>query len=596
LDVDAREAPRKIFHARMMLPVSPGPLTLLYPKWIPGEHSPTGPIVDLAGLRIMAGQKTIAWRRDTADMYAFHCEIPADVKEIQVELDYLSPIGKEGFTSAATASDQLAAISWQHLLLYPKGAAGDEIEYAVSLRLPPEWKFGTSLRVAAEISDRIEFKPVSLTLLIDSPLITGRHFRTIRLNAEDRTPVWMHIVGDSEEAIQIKDEFLAGYRKLVAETLALFGARHYDEYHFLVTLSDHVAHFGLEHHESSDNRVPENAFTDAAVHRMHAGLLAHEFVHSWNAKYRRPAGLTTPDPHQPMHGDLLWVYEGLTSYLGRVLAARSGLWTQQDYRDKLALTVAEMQRPGRTWRSLVDTAVAAQILYEASDAWIAWRRKVDFYGEGELIWLEADVTIRKITVGKKSLDDFCRLFYGGSNTGPRVRTYTFEDLIAALNQVAPNDWRNFFETRIYSVAPQTPLGGIEQGGWKISYTAERTRFQIDREEEQEVKSIDVSSSIGLWIKEDGNIIDVLPGSPSAKAGIGPGMKLVAVNGRRYAPKNLRTAIAATKAGKHLELLVENTEYFETHQLDYQDGERYPQLERDPSKPDVLQQIIAPLAK
>ncbi|HEV2064139.1 MAG TPA: M61 family peptidase, partial [Thermoanaerobaculia bacterium] len=424
LDVDAREAPRRIFHARLTIPASPGPLTLVYPKWIPGEHGPTGPITDLAGLKLSAAGKPLAWRRDDVEMWFFHCTVPAGADSVEVALDYLSPGEAAGFSSGASATSQLTLLSWNQVLLYPKMASTDELTYAASLRLPNGWKFGTALEVARRDGDRVEFQPVSLTSLVDSPVLAGAHMRTVVLT--DTEPKHsIQIAADSEAALDMLPEHEQKLRALVAETGALYGARHYRHYDFLLTLSNHTAHFGLEHHESSDDRVAERSLVDADLRKTFAGLLGHEMTHSWNGKYRRPAGLATGNYHDPMKGDLLWVYEGLTTYLGHILTARDGELTPEQFREQLAGIAATMDyQAGRSWRPLSDTAVAAQRLYEARSDWGAWRRGVDFYPESELLWLEADTVIRNESKGRKSLDDFCRAFLGGASGPPRVATYT----------------------------------------------------------------------------------------------------------------------------------------------------------------------------
>ncbi len=590
LEVDAREAPRKIFHAKLKIPAKPGGLTLFYPKWIPGEHGPTGPIADVAGLKIAAGGKTIPWRRDPLNMYGLEIEVPAGADAVEVSLDFLSPAKTGGFSSGSSATANLALISWNQLLLYPKGANADETTYEVALELPAGWKFATALETERQSGSRVEFRPVSLTTLVDSPLLAGRNFRVVELSAGP--PLHrLNIAADSEAALEISPELTAAYKNLVAETGALFGSRPYRHYDFLLTLSDHTAHFGLEHHESSDNRVPERSLLDPDKRRVNlAGLLPHEMVHTWNAKYRRPAIMAIGSLDEPVRGDLLWVYEGLTTYLGNILTARSGLWTPEDYRQALAASAAAMDsHTGRTWRPLVDTAVSAQVLFGARSDWASWRRGVDFYPESELLWLEADTVIRRETNGKKSLDDFCRLFHGGHSGSPKVLPYTFDDLVAALNQVAPYNWRGFWTSRLEATTQKAPLAGIEAAGWRLVYRDTQSEFQKSVEGANE--TVDVRYSVGFAVGKDGSIPDVIPESPAAKTGIGPGMKLLAVNGRRWSKDILREGIRDTRRGKPLELLVENGEFFQTHKLDYTGGERYPHLEREIGKSDVLTEII-----
>ena len=595
LTVDATEAPRRIFHARLVFPASPGPLTLLYPKWIPGEHGPTGPIADLAGLKLSAAGKPIPWRRDDVDMYAFLVDVPAGASTVEAELDFLSPPVTEGFSSGASATAQLAVLSWNQLLLYPAGLPAEELTYAATVRLPAGWKFGTALPVATQSGGTVEFEPVTLTRLVDSPLLAGAYFRKIPLSPGGTPEHHINIAADSEAALEITPDYLSSVKRLVAETGALFGARHYQHYDFLLTLSDHVARFGLEHHESSDNRSFERSLVDEDKRRLVSGLLPHEFVHSWCGKHRRPAGLATPDFQQPMKGELLWVYEGLTTYLGDVLTGRSGFWSPELCRENLALDAAAMEhRVGRTWRPLADTAIAAQRLYEARKDWANWRRGTDFYPESALIWLEADVTIRKKTHGTRSLDDFCRRFFGGEGGAPTVIPYGFDDVVRTMNEVVPHDWRTFFRSRLDAIGPAAPLGGIEEAGWRLSYTDVLPVLLKSTEEVRKI--VDLSSSLGIVLKEDGTIDDVVPGLPAATAGLAPGMKLIAVGGRKWSKEIVRSAITAAKtAATPLDLLFENGEFYKSYSVDYHGGERYPQLERDSTRPDLLTGILGPLA-
>ena len=593
LEVDAREAPRKIFHSKLTIPAGPGTLTLAYPKWIPGEHGPTGPIADLAGLRFSAAGKPVPWKRDPVDMYLFHLDVPAGADTIEALLDYLSPAETGQFSSGASATANLTLVSWNQLLLYPAERKPDELLFAATLKLPEGWKWATALeRAFGPPADGIRFAPVSLTTLVDSPVLAGEHFRVVNLT--DGAPAHrIDIAADSDAALEMSPELEGQYRSLVGETGALFGARHYRHYDFLLTLSDHTAHFGLEHHESSDDRVDERSLVDADRRKLMAGLLPHEMTHSWNGKYRRPAGLGIGSFQEPMRGDLLWVYEGLTEYLGQILSARSGLLTPDQYREALALTAADMDhQKGRAWRPLQDTAVAAQVLYDARRDWATLRRGVDFYAESELLWLEADTLIRRESQGRRSLDDFCRLFHGGESGPPRVVPYTFDDVVTALNQVLPYDWHSFWKKRLDTTEPGAPLQGVAGGGWKLVYSEEIPDRQ--RAAEDTRKLTDVRYSIGFSVREDGTIPDLVPGSPAAAAGLGPGMKLVAVNGRRWSPLVLRAAIRKSKT-RVIELLVESGDFFKTVRLDYAGPERYPHLERDPARPDLLSQIIQPLA-
>ena len=597
LAVDASDAPRKIFHAKLTIPVtsSSSELKLYYPKWIPGEHGPTGPIQDLTGLRFSAGGQALKWRRDLLDGWTFHVDLPAGTRSLEASLDFVSPAGKEGegiYTGGASATQAMTVISWNTLVLYPQGWASDELTYQASLRLPTGWKFGTSLDVASTNGQTIQFGPVSLTRLVDSPVIAGEFMRIVPL--ADNPPTEMDIAADSAAALQAPPEVWDHYKRLVEQAQKLFAAHHYRSYHFLYSLSDHVAHFGLEHHESNDSRVGERGLVDESERKLEAGLLPHEYVHSWNGKYRRPADLTTPDYEQPMKTDLLWVYEGLTSYLGDVLSARSGLRTPEELRDSLALIAAALgHTPGREWRNLQDTADGVPAMQGAPQQWESWRRGLDYYEEDVLNWLWADMIIRQQTQGKRSLDDFCQLFHGGSSTPLMVKTYTFDDAVNALNQVAPYDWRRFWNERLSNHGPGAPLEGLEASGWKLVYN--ETPSELFRSDEEDRENTHAALySLGLVLSKDGTIGDTVEGMPAAKAGIGPGMKLIAVNGRKFSANILRDALGAAKTGSALlELLVENTTYFNTYRINYHEGEKYPHLVRDESKPDVLSDIIKP---
>ena len=593
LSVDATTAPLHHLHAVERIPAQPGALTLFYPKWIPGEHGPTGPLQDLVGLHFTANGHEIPWTRDPVEMYAFHLEVPKGADAVEVALDFLTPSGGN-FSAGPSSTDALAVLSWNTVLLYPLGEQSDAITVEPSVKLPEGWKFGTALEIASENGASVSFKPVTLTKLVDSPILTGRYFKRVDLGESLGRPHHLDIAADSDAALAITPETTQHLKNLVTESGALFGARHYQHYDFLLTLSDNVAHFGLEHHQSSDDRTSERSLVDPAELKLFSGLLPHEMVHSWNGKFRRPAGLATGNYDQPMKDELLWVYEGLTQYLGSILTARSGLWTPEDYRANLADVAASLDnRPGRLWRPLADTAVEAQVLYNAPGYWSAWRRGVDFYDEGLLIWLEADTTIRDLTHGKKSLDDFCQAFHGAPSTGPEVKPYTLGDVVAALNKVAPYDWAGFFKTRIYEIAPHAPMDGITHGGWKLVYTDKPTDFFKTAER----GGVNASYSLGFIASAKSGVFDVIPGTPAFNAGLIPGMDLVSVNGRAFTGEGLKEAIRAAKDGKDpIRLTVKSGTFLKEVAVDYHGGERYPHLERVEGTPDLLAQILAPHGK
>jgi len=597
LTVDATDAPKRIVHAREVIDVEPGPLTLTYAEWIPGEHGPTGPVVDVVGLHISAGSggAAVPWRRDLSNMYLFHCDVPAGVNSLDVKFDYvLSPITK-GYSAAANSSAHLVVLSWNTVCLYPSAPHPDSIMVTPSLVLPEGWKFGTALETARTQGNSVEFTPVTLNVLVDSPVQAGEFVNRIDVSAGTGIPHYIDIASDGEAAVQMPPDQVRDYRNLVREATAMFGAHHYRHYDFLYTLSDQVSSFGLEHHQSSDDRVGERTILDPRMRMLRAGLLPHEFVHSWNGKYRRPEGLTTGDFTSPMKGDLLWVYEGLTEYLGNLLTARSGLWSQETYREHMAMIAAKLDnRPGREWRPLQDAADAAQILYGARPDWESYRRTVDYYDEGNLIWLDVDGIIREQTHGRKSMDDFCHEFHGGSDTPPLTRPYTFDDIVRTLNDVAPYDWAGYLKGRLTSLSARAPLSGLERGGWRLAYRDTIDELQGAFEEVRRVT--DLSYSLGSTVSEEGTLIDVVPGTPFANAGLAPGMTLIAVDGKRYTRYVIRDAIrlaARTTAPTHI--IAQNGDYVSTYTVNYHGGERYPYLERIASRPDILDTMIAPKA-
>ena len=599
LSVDVTDAPRKIIRAVETIPIGPGEHTLVYPKWIPGEHGPTGPIDDLTGLVFTANGQQIPWRRDDVDMFAFHIDVPAGATELKIKLDFLATASPSGFSSGASTSASLAMLSWNTVVLYPDGANASDVMVTPEAKIPQGWQYGTALIKTNSDSYDLKFDTVSLEQLVDSPLLTGRYFREWPLAPEVTPKHYLDVAADGPEDLEIKPDLLAGFNNLVRETGALYKSRHYSSYHFLLTASDQVAHFGLEHHQSSDDRVPEKTFLDPNLELLTGGLLPHEFTHSWNGKYRRPAGLATPNYQVPMKGDLLWVYEGLTEYRGDVLTARSGICRTEKYHDALALSAATLDaRPGRTWRDLSDTAVAAQILIDASDGWDNWRRNVDYYPEGELIWLEVDTLIRKQSKGKKSINDFCARFHGlGGDTTPKVVPYTFDDVVENLNAVSPHDWASFLHERLTTKVDHAPLGGITNGGWRLAYSDKETPYVTADEH----GGVNAWWSLGLKIGDGGKVSDVLVGSLADKAGFGPDMQIVAVNGRAYQDELLKNAIDDAKEGSAqqnkgpLEFIVSNTSYYKVLKIDYHGGQRYPYLERVKGEKDVLEEVLKPLA-
>lgn len=591
LTVDATQTPQRILTVHEVIPAHAGAFTLYYPKWIPGDHQPSGPAGNVAGLKFQAGGKVIPWRRDLLDVFTFHITVPEGASSVVADFQYLDGAGPFG----GSTTDKLVDVNWDEVLLYPAGTPAQQLMFQAHLVLPQGWKFGTALPVAGTEGDQASFKPVSLNRLVDSPLIAGEYYRVVDITPPGE-PIHheIDIVADSATALNMPPEFQKQLTILVAESGKLFGARHYRDYHFLLTLSNHTAHFGLEHHESNDSRTGERAFLTPEGRRGLGGLLPHEFVHSWNGKFRRPADLSAPYYEAPMKTDLLWVYEGLTDYLGHLLAARSGIWTPEQFREYLATTAAELGpgRPGRTWRPLQDTADAVPGMFRGFSL-MNWRRGVDYYPEGDLLWLEVATIIHDQSHGQKSFEDFCHSFYGGPNDGPQLKPYTFDQLAEALNQVQPYDWAGFFHKRLNSTSPEAPVGGIAAGGWKVDYTekpplfAGRGRFG---------GGVNAAYSLGLRLGSDGSVLDSIVGKPAFKAGIVPGMRIVALNGRAFTPQLLNDALQASKsATQQLQFLVLNDDYYHTYTVEYEGGPRFPHLVRIEGKPDLLDDLAKPLA-
>ena len=598
LDVDATDAPLKILHATATMPARGGAMTLFYPKWIPGEHMPSGPIANLTGLHVFADGREIAWRRDLVEMNAFAVTVPQGARTLTARYDYAVPIAGGSYGSTASTNAKIAVINWYTVGLYPMGESPAAITVTATLKAPAGWQHGGSLDIDRVDGDTIHYTPTSLELLNDHPVLLGEHFRSITLWPAGSGPGEhvLDVVADSEWALQFPASRIDAYKKIVLEERRVFGdVGHYRKYHWLLTLSDNLGSFGVEHHECADDRVAENTFVDDDTAKRSSLLLPHEFFHSWNGKARRPAGLVTGGYEKPMRDELLWVYEGLTNYYGELLAARGGLISTQDWIEELAADALSVSGPGRTWRPLQDTADSAPYLYNAGGGWGGWRRGTDFYAEGSLIWLEADVTIRRLTNGQKTLDDFCALFHGQADNGRVwVKSYTEKDVFDALGEVAPFEWQAFFERRLRATSADLPLGGVEGSGYTLVYTDAPNMFtdpwSLDG-------GLNAFGSLGVHVTADGTVDNAWPGSPAYNAGVSNGMRIIAVNGRRFSNDELKRAIGATKAAADpLELIVENGTYFKTVRIDYHGGLRYPHLERVAGKPDVLAEIAAARVK
>ncbi|MES2393290.1 MAG: M61 family peptidase [Acidobacteriota bacterium] len=597
ITADLSDAPRKLYHAEVDLPVKPGPAAFTTPEWIPGNHRPTGPVEDITGVVFTANGKTLEWRRDDVDLYKFHVDIPKGVSQLHVHLDCIV---------TSRADDKLAVLEWEKLLLYPADKPGKDIAIQPSVIVPKGWGVGTALQSVgaydpnAKPGGRLDFQPTTVEQLQDSPIITGEYFHEFALAPEISPKHFIDVVSDLPADSNLSPAILADTSNLVREASAAYASHHYNVYHFLLTLSDIAGGEGLEHGQSSDNGVGEDTFTNPMRAAGEGDLLPHEFTHSWNGKYRRPDKLYQPTFSTPEVGELLWVYEGMTQYMGNVLAARSGYRTPAQYRDFLAASAANLDaKSGRAWRSTDDTALAASILRGQGAAWSSWRRGQDYYQEGELLWLDADTLIRQLTDDKKSLTDFLHIFLAkGGETGPLIVTYNRQELIDDLNQVAPHDWAKFFHDKVDMINPHADFDGIERGGYKIVYQDHPpTSTRGDGGGRRGGGGPNVWYSLGLRLAADGTIADVRWGSPADKAQLAPGQKLFAVNGKVLTSDELHNALVTAKSSTEpIHFLMQTESYIRAVDVDYHDGERFPVMVRVDSAKDYLDEITAPLVK
>jgi predicted metalloprotease with PDZ domain len=594
LSVDATDVDRRIIAVHEEVPVSGGKeLILVYPRWLPGTHSPEGTIDRLAGLVITAGNARLLWMRDTAEVTAFHVPMPAGVNKVSVDFTYLSPVSRA--VGRTEVSRLQLAVDWNSVILYPAGYFTRQIPVEASIHVPEGWTLATALDVASEEGERTRFKTVSVETLVDSPLRAARYGRAYPLAPTGPVPVTLNVMADRADLVTVKPELIELYRALVQQAYRLFGGQHYDHYNFLLQLSDDIGwDTTLEHHRSAEYGEPIADFTEWAKTAAYRDVIPHEYVHSWDGKFRRPADLWTPDFHTPMRDSLLWVYEGGTQYWGEVLTARAGLWTRQQALDALAMSVAALElQPGRSWRTIQDTTNDEIINPRRPQSWPSWQRFEDYYPEGALIWLDADTLIREKTLGKRSLDDFARAFFGIENGSFVPVTYTFEDVVNALNAVLPYDWTGFLRSRLDGHGPGAPLDGLRRGGYRLVFTEEPSEYWKSVETTR-TKSVDHTYSLGVVVDNEAIVSSVRWDGPAFKAGLTAGSKLIAVDGLAYEPERLQSAISRTKinAGP-VDLLVRVGDRYRTVRVDYHGGLRYPHLERDRSQKPLLDEILAP---
>ena len=587
LAVDATDVARGVFRVEETIPVAAGPLVLLHPAWLPGDHAPQGQTDKLAGLTITAGGRSLAWRRDTVDVHAFHVDVPAGVTTLDVRFQFLSPTKDDQGPMVMTPN--IVALEWISTLLYPAGTFVRQIMVSPAATFPAGWTAASALRSADDThrDGTIRYATVALDTLADSPVFAGRYSRTEPLSAD----VTLNLFADRPDQLAATPDQLAAHKALVTQAVRLFGAQHYDHYDFLLGLSDRIDGFGLEHHRSSENQGSPDYFLDWENNAYDRDLLAHEFTHSWNGKFRRPADLWTPDWRTPMQNSLLWVYEGQTQFWGNVLAARSGLRSQVDTRDKIAAVVADYTtQAGRAWRPLADTTNEEILSNRRPEPYPSFQRVEDYYDEGQLIWLDADSLIRERSGGKRSLDDFARRFFGGHDRDWGEVTYRFADIVAALDAVEPYDWAAFLHARVDAVAPP-PLDGITRGGYRLVFTDEPGALWSGREKGEEI--VDLSYSLGLTIGKRALVKDVRWGSPAYLAGISAGATVIAIDGNKYSDDDLRRVVTAGKGGSApVALLIEQNDRFRTAEVQWNGGLRYPHLERTGKGPSSFDALYA----
>jgi predicted metalloprotease with PDZ domain len=589
LEVDTTDLDRRIWRIRQNIPVSrSGPLTLLYSQWIMGNHAPRGPIYNYAGLKFTANGKVLNWHRDTADVYAFHVDVPSGAKSVDVEAQFLTPI--EAAQGPIMVTPEMLRLNWYVAALYPAGHYARRVNFDVTVKLPQGWDYATALETASSSGGVVKFKTASWETVIDSPLFAGRYMRKFDLDPGGRSRVTLNAMGDEAGDVNPPDSVIEIHRNLVKQADKLFGARHFDHYDFLLSVSEKLATAGIEHQRSSDNGVRGGYFKQWDNGFVSKDLLAHEYTHSWNGKYRRPADLFTANFNTPMRNSLLWVYEGQTQYWGHVLAARSGFVSKQEALDLIANNAAVYDtRTGRNWRPLADTTLDPVIAARRSLPWQNWQRSEDYYSEGQLIWMDVDTLIRERSKGARSLDDFAKAFFGANDGDWGTLPYTRKDLVAALNHVEPYDWETFFKERVDSVSPRAPLAGVERGGYRLVWS--ETPNEVLRSGEARARTANLLYSIGLTADTTGKITLVQWDGPAFKAGLTTAVTITGVNGAAYSPDGLREAVATSKTTP-VELQTRSGDVLKTVKLDYRGGHRYPKLERIVGKPAYIDDILA----
>ncbi|MHC3126866.1 peptidase M61 [Brevundimonas sp. GN22] len=590
--VDASDIDRRIMSVRQTIPVTQsGPMVLFYPQWIPGNHGPVGPVSQVANLQFSANGQRIEWVRNTLQPWAYQIEVPQGADKVDVSFQWLTPI--ESSQGRIVVTPEMLNHQWEKAVLYPAGYRSSHIGFLPRLKLPEGWGYSGALKVEGNIDGYLQLEPINLEHLADSPVFAGKHFAQYDLDPNGRSPVYLNVVGDSAEMVKIKDEHLAQHRNLVRQADLLFGARHYDRYDFLLAVTDKLGGIGLEHQRSSENSVDTKYFTDPTGTIADRDLLGHEYTHSWNGKWRRPADQMTANLNEPLQNSLLWVYEGQTQYWGLVLTARAGLMTKEEALGVMANNAAQYSTtPARAWRAMQDTTNDPIIQQRRPSPWPSVQRSEDYYREGSLVWLDADTLIREKTNGRKSLDDFAKAFFGIEDGNWEAKPYTFEDVVTALNGVVAHDWATFLRERVDAVGPDAPapINGFEQGGYRLVWkdTPNAYMSQLNKE----LGRMDFTYSLGFQMNKSNRITSVVWNGPAFQQGLTAGWELVAVNNVAASEDALKKAVTAAKDGSSpITLILKQGDRFKTVNFDYRDGLRYPHLERIAGTPDRLGDIL-----
>jgi predicted metalloprotease with PDZ domain len=582
LFVDAREAARGVVFVTEEIPVEPGTVALQYPKWMPGAHSPVGGQSGIIDFKVDAGDKTLPWERDLVEMNTVRVHVPPGFSSIRVRCTLGNRV----------ASTKMGRISWFQLVWYPAQPI-KEVFYSPSVQLPAGWKLASALPLQSANGSRFEFKTVSLHRLVDSPCLIGERFKEFDVTGKSSVPHYLDVMADTEAGLSPSPEVLDHVRRIHEETEAIMGSHHYRDYHWLLTISDFAPRAGLEHHESSEDGAGSKGFTDEALDL--ADLLSHEYFHSFNGKFRRPIGLCTPDYQKPMKDDLLWVYEGLTQFMGQLLACRAGWWTPEQWREQIALNYDSMNMTkGRKWRTLEDTASGLTSNGSRPATWYSGRRGGDYYVESTIVWLNVDMRIRQLTNGQKSLMDFLRLFEGGAANWPELKPYDLPEVVATLNRVAPFDWAKLLKERVYELQPELSQEGFQLAGWKLVYTD--TPNAMEGKVESGGMGVNLASSIGLNVSAIGSVQDVIPESPADAALMCPGMTIKSVDGEAYSAARLIEAVKVGSAANPIKLHVAIQDSERDVTIAYSGGLRYPHLVRNLDQPDRLTALLTPLAR